>query len=136
MERPIALLAVTGIALAAGCGGGGGGTAFGPCAAAPSPVPRPAGLPRDFPTPDAVTYTADRAAGPSTILEGYWDGDLEEAFEGYKDAFETAGYDITDEEREAADAEVNFDGGGSNGQVRLGQECEDRTEVRITIRPA
>ena len=57
------------------------------------------------------------------------------AFEKYKAAFEDAGYGIPFEEREAADAEVNFDGGDTTGQVRLHSRTARRTDVSITIRP-
>lgn len=106
-----------------------------PAAGQPSPAPSPE-LPPAFPTPAGVTYTSAERAGPSTILEGYWEGArLEEAFEGYKRAFTDAGYQVTDEEREARDAEVNFAGGGTTGQVRLNLRCAGRLEVGITIRP-
>jgi hypothetical protein len=107
-----------------------------PCAAASAAVATPPALPAGFPTPTDVTYTATEVAGPSTIVEGYWNGGLEDAFEGYKDAFEQAGYDVTGDEKEEDDAEVNFSGGSSTGQVKLVSSCEGRTSVRITIRPA
>jgi hypothetical protein len=121
-----------------GCGGGAGdGPAELPaCTFAPSPATSPTGLPPRFPTPEGVEYTSEEAAGPSTILEGYWSGaTLEAAFNGYKQAFADAGYQVTDEEREASDAEVNFAGGNSTGQVRLTIDCADRVDVGITIRP-
>ena len=82
-----------------------------------------------------MIYTAERDAGPSHIVEGYRDGKLEDAFDAYKDAFESAGYDVTKDEREEDDAEVNFAGGASTGQVKLKQHCEDRTSIEITVRP-
>jgi hypothetical protein len=106
------------------------------CTAAPSPATSPSDLPPRFPSPAGVEYTSQETAGPSTILEGHWsDVTLEDAFAGWKDAFVEAGYQVTDEEREARDAEVNFAGGSSTGQVRLRVECADRIEVGITIRP-
>jgi hypothetical protein len=64
------------------------------------------------------------------------DGDIESAFEGYKEAFEGTGYSVTKEEREDVDAEVNFSCQGVAGQVKLLQLCKERTDVSITIRPA
>ena len=92
-------------------------------------------LPPGFPTPEGVTYTSEHEAGPSQIVEGYREGDIEEAYDAYKDAFPEAGYEVTKDEREEVDAEVNFEGGSSTGQVKLVQECSDRTSVAITIRP-
>jgi hypothetical protein len=73
---------------------------------------------------------------PSQIVDGYYEGDITEAFGSYKGALEDAdGYDVTKDEKEEDDAEVNFEGGGSSGQVKLLQSCEDRTSVTITARP-
>jgi hypothetical protein len=105
------------------------------CLAAPAALSGEPGLPADFPQPDEVTYTSTEDAGPSTVVKGYWDGELEDAYEGYKDAFEEAGYDVTKDEQEEFDAEVNFAGGGTDGQVKLEVECEARTSVTITARP-
>jgi hypothetical protein len=128
------------LAFAAGCGGEesdaekeAAGKACGPAPATMNSSPK---LPQGFPTPEGVAYTSERKAGPSTIVEGFREGEIEEAFDGYKDAFEGAGYEVTKDEREEVDAEVNFAGGGTDGQVKLIQECADRTSVSITIRPA
>lgn len=125
--------------LLAGCGKGFSetrATASGDCAAPSPALATLPTLPDKFPVPDKVTFTSTEMAGPSTIIEGYWDGDLTDAFTGWKDAFPVAGYTVTREEQEAADAEVNFDGSGTNGQVKLETECSARTYVKITIRPA
>jgi hypothetical protein len=132
MRRAALALALT--ALAAGCGGG-DDVAIPSCPPPGAALAEAPELPPGFPTPDGVTYTSSREAGPSTLVEGYHDALLEEAFESYKDAFEQAsGYAVTQEEQEQLDAEVNFEGGGTDGQVRLGA-CSDRTDVTITIRP-
>ncbi|HEX6699760.1 MAG TPA: hypothetical protein VF101_03440 [Gaiellaceae bacterium] len=106
------------------------------CAAAPAAMSAEPKLPAGFPTPSEVTYTGEKAAGPSTIVEGYWNGEIDDAFDGYKSAFDDAGYDVTKDEHEEVDAEVNFSGGSSTGQVKLVQECKDRTTVSITVRPS
>lgn len=126
------------LAFAGACGGSAEGEeavskACGPAPAAMSGEPR---LPAGFPTPEGVTYTGEEQAGPSTIVGGYREGGIEDAFEAYKDAFEEVDYEVTQEEREEVDAEVNFAGGGADGQVKLLHECQDRTSVSITIRPA
>ena len=122
---------------AAGCGKDekekeAAGKACGPTPTALAGKPK---LPAAFPTPDGVTYTSSTEKGPSTVVEGFREGDIDAAFEAYKDAFPNAGYDVTKDEHEEVDAEVNFSGGGSDGQVKLVQTCKDRTSVTITVRP-
>ena len=106
-----------------------------PCPAAPAAAAQEPDLPAGFPKPAEVTYTGSEQAGPSTKVSGYWDGDVDAAFEGYKDAFSSAGYDVTKDEHEEVDAEVNFKHGDLNGEVKLLQTCADRTSVTITARP-
>jgi hypothetical protein len=69
------------------------------------------------------------------VVEGYWDGELGDAYDGYKSAFDGTSFSVTKDEREEDDAEVNFEGDADTGQVKLVQECADRTRVRITVRP-
>ena len=89
----------------------------------------------DFPTPEGTTYTGGDEAGPSFIAEGYYAGDLPDAFDAYHESFEEAGYDVTKDEQEEIDAEVFFAGDGTTGQVNMFAECDNRTKLRITIRP-
>jgi hypothetical protein len=106
-----------------------------PC---PSPPPAASTQPKlstTFPKPEEVTYTAVQEAGPSTKVTGFWGGDVDSAFEGYKDAFASAGWDVTKDEHEAVDAEIAFRHGSANGQVKLLQTCAERTSVTITLRP-
>ena len=110
------------------------GRACGPPPAAMSASPTL--LPTDFPTPSRVTYTSEKSAGPAKIVTGYLDDDVDAAFDAYKEALGAGGYSVTKSEHEHVDAEVNFAGGSSTGQVKLLQECKDRTTVRITARPA
>jgi hypothetical protein len=140
MIRHALTLGILVAAFTAGCGGKEGeeaerAAATKACGAAPAAMSGEPTLPDSFPSPSEVTYTAEKESGPSTIVEGYWDGDIDDAFDGYKTAFDDAGYDVTKDEHEEVDAEVNFAGGGSDGQVKLIQECEGRTSVSITIRP-
>ena len=107
-----------------------------PCPPASAAVAEPDGLPGTFPTPDGVTYTGSREAGPSVVVEGHLDGELRAAYDAYLAAFPPAGYAVVFDEIEATDAEVNFDGHDTTGQVRLNVRCEGRTDVMITIRPA
>ena len=62
---------------------------------------------------------------------------LEDAYNGYKDAFDEAGYSILFDEIEDADSEVSYEGDGRTGQVALRENCEEdgRISVHITNRP-
>jgi hypothetical protein len=123
------------VLIAAGCGGEEEEEGTAACGPAPAAMATAPTLPDGFPTPDGVVYTSSKQAGPSTIVEGFRPGELDDAFEAYKDGFENANFDVTKDEKEEDDAEVNFAGSGTDGQVKLKQECEDRTTVSITIRP-
>ncbi len=131
----LALVAL--LAVVAGCGGDKDKEAAGKeCpapAAAMSVTPK---LPAGFPALDGVTYTSQKQDGPSEIVSGYRDGDVAAAFDVFKSAISAAsGYGVTKSEHEDVDAEVNFEGGGKSGQVKLLQSCKDRTTVTITARP-
>ena len=125
--------------LAAGCGSEKkseeGGGAEKECGSAPATMAGQPTLPAKFPTPDSVTYTGEKKTGPSSVVSGFRDGDLGDAFDAYKSAFDSAGYQVTHDEKEEDDAEVNFAGGNSTGQVKMIQSCKDRTSLAITIRP-
>jgi hypothetical protein len=128
--RPCALLALL-AALVAGCSGSGDDET---CATGRALRGDPA-LPDGFPSPAGVTYTATREAGPSTIVDGYRDADVGSTFGAYRSALEAAGYAITKDERQDEDAEVAFEGGGADGQVRL-SACDGSTSIEITVHPA
>jgi hypothetical protein len=126
------------LVLAAGCGSekkaeeGGAEKECGSARAAMVGNPK---LPLKFPTPDNVTYTGEKKTGPSSVVSGFREGELGDAFDAYKSAFDSAGYQLTHDEKEEDDAEVNFAGGNSTGQVKMIQSCKDRTSLAITIRP-
>jgi hypothetical protein len=106
------------------------------CASTPSSVATPTGLPSTFPKPSGVVYTSSTVAGPSTIVQAYADAALTDVFNSYASALGQAPYGVTKKEHDAHDAEVTFAGGGTTGQVKLGEACKGRTSVQITVRPA
>lgn len=106
------------------------------CPAAPATVQRPASL-KTFPDATGIHYTGSEAKGPATVVSGYLEDTIGPAHQAYSAAVKNAaGYDVTKEEQDAADSEVNFEGHGTSGQVKMIQTCEGRTAVTITIRPA
>lgn len=145
--RRVATLAGVVLVLA-GCGGGGAGdtttTASRPpnpqakaaCAAAPlASKPK---LPPGFPSVDRVTYTKDTQLGPTEVVEGYYEGDVQAAHDAYHQALQDAGFAITFNEVEAPnDAEVSWKGQGRSGQVAVRNDCGGgKTYVHITNRSA
>jgi hypothetical protein len=95
-------------------------------------------LPPSFPQVENVTYTQQRTQGPTNVVEGYWEGSLEDAHDEYKKELEAAGYKILFDELEERDSEVSWEGEGRSGQVALREECgdNDKIYVHITNRPA
>ncbi|MFL5796723.1 MAG: hypothetical protein ACJ77A_02175 [Actinomycetota bacterium] len=97
-------------------------------------------IPKDFPTPDGVTFTDSNTEGPSRIAGGYFAGDLKDAHDQWKSAFETAGWTVLADELDEHDSEVNYQPAdqSSTGQVKLGDDCKEsgRTAVDVTDRPA
>jgi hypothetical protein len=95
------------------------------------------GLPAGFPIPDSVTWVKSEEAGPSQVVEGFAEGELEDVYDDWHQQFEDSDYDITFDEQEEHDAEISFDGGGRSGQVKLADECaEGKVYARVTSRPA
>ena len=97
------------------------------------------GLPEDFPQLGEAVLTATREDGPSTVVEGYYEADLESAYNEYKEALEEAGYGILFDEIEEHDSEISWQSAdeGRTGQVALRDECEqaDRILLKVTNRP-
>jgi len=138
VSKGAGVLAAFILLLAAGCGSekkAEEGGAEKECSSAPAAMAGNPTLPAMFPTPDNVTYTGQKKTGPSSVVSGFRDGELGDAFDAYKSGFDSAGYQVTHSEKEEDDAEVNFAGGNSTGQVKMIQSCKDRTSLAITIRP-
>ena len=147
--RQAAWFAVLGalvLAVATGCGGGGGESeneeselneqAVAACnGSALSETPD---LPASFPMVENVTYTKQTTQGPTQVVEGYFEGSLEDAYDEYKKELQAAGFKILFDEIEEHDSEVSWEGEGRSGQVALRQECgsDDKLYVHITNRPA
>jgi hypothetical protein len=94
------------------------------------------GLPSGFPKPDGVTYLKTSKAGPSNVVDGTYDGDLDDAYDAYEKAVGDAGYNVLFKEKEEDDAEISYEGGGKTGQIALRDACEnDKLAVHITNRP-
>jgi hypothetical protein len=107
------------------------------CSAPPAALKSTPRLPGNFPRAQGIVYTAVKKDGPTTIASGYLAQTIGPAHDAYSQAVKGApGYNVTKEEQDAADAEVNFAGAGNTGQVKLLQTCKARTSVTITIRPA
>ena len=130
--------------LAAGCGGSKKESeprneeAKAACDAKPlSATPK---LPPSWPQIESekLTYTKQRTRGPTVVVEGYFNGDIEEAHDEWKKELQASGYKILFDELEDHDSEVSWKGEGRSGQVALREECgsSDKIYVHITNRPA
>lgn len=141
--RRLALLPLALLVFAlAGCGGdGNGGEDEGSgevqAACTGSALSDAPNLPADFPSFASVTYTQQKTQGPTEVVEGYYEGELENAYDEVKSSLEDAGFTILFDELEEDDSEVSWKGQGRSGQVALRKECgdEDRVYVRISNRP-
>ena len=94
-------------------------------------------LPKGWPQIDAVTYTQQSQQGPTTVVEGYFDGSVEQAHDDFKRELGTAGFTVLFDELEENDSEVSWKGQDRSGQVALRNECgsDNKVFVHITNRP-
>jgi len=132
--------------LVAGCGGDkdeSGGEALNTEAKAAcegSPLTAAPKLPPSWPQieSDKLTYTKQETTGPTNVVEGYFNGDIEEAHDEWKKELQDSGYKILFDELEDHDSEVSWEGEGRSGQVALREDCgsSDKIYVHITNRPA
>jgi hypothetical protein len=132
--------------LAAGCGGGGNEedsdlSKAVQSACNGSAIDVTSKLPPSFPQieEDKLTYTHEAEVGPTQVVEGYFNGDVEAAHEEFQKELKASGYDILFDEVEAPnDSEISWKGEGRTGQVAMRNECgdSDKTYVHITNRPA
>ena len=140
--RKVALVLVLAAAgLAAGCGGGGGSedeegggeathAACDGCALSES-LKLPAGWPQI--EEDKMVYTEQETTGPTEVVEGYFNGDVQEAHDEFEHELEASGFTVTFEEVEEHDSEVAWEGEGRTGIVAIRDECGDSEKMYIRI---
>ncbi len=143
-NRRIAWLLVMGVAalFLAGCGGGSDKSAKESEAGLTcegTALDSEPNLPEGFPEPGELTYVDESEQGPTQIVEGFYEGELKNAYEDYKGGFEGAGYTVLFSEMEDKDAEVSYKDaqGKTSGRVALKAGCDNgNLSVHITNRPA
>ena len=129
------------VLLMAGCGGGDSKSSESgdetEAACTKSPLTGAPELPKGWPQLQEVTYTQESQQGPTTVVEGYFAGDVKAAHDDFKRELESAGFTILFDELEDNDSEVSWKGQGRSGQVALRNECgsSDKVFVHITNRP-
>jgi hypothetical protein len=138
-----ALLAAFCLLLAA-CGGGGdkkdedqlSETAQAACTG--SALTEAPELPTGWPDMGEVTFTQQSDQGPTKIVQGYFEGDVQSAHDDFKRELEAAGFTILFDEVEDNDSEVSWKGEGRSGQVAIRNECgeNDKVYIKVTNRPA
>ena len=138
--RGLILVGAFGLLLT-GCGGSEKETGLGKDAEAAcsgSELSEAPSLPPGWPDMGEVTFTQQKTQGPTEVVEGYFEGDIEAAHEDFKRELEAAGFTILFDEIEEDDAEVSWKGEGRSGQVALREECgsDDKIYVKVTNRPA
>jgi hypothetical protein len=143
--RDIRLLALVGVLglLLAGCGGGDGDNASelseeAEAACTASELSEAPKLPAGWPDMGEVTFTQQSTEGPTEVVEGYFEGDIQAAHDDFKRELEAAGFTILFDEVEENDSEVSWEGQGRSGQVAIRNECgeDDKMYVKVTNRPA
>ena len=108
-----------------------------PCPSLPAALTTTPKLPAMFPSPSLAVYTNTSKAGPSTIINVTFKDDLPGAYDAYKSAFESAaGYTLTKAEHDPRDAELDWSGHATTGEVKMDWPCLGQTGIDITIRPA
>jgi hypothetical protein len=141
MRKVALVLVLVAAGLAAGCGGGGneeeeGGdeTVQAACSGSALSVDSlnlPAGWPQI--EEDKMVYTQQETAGPTEIVEGYFNGDVQEAHDEFQRELEATGFTVTFEEVEEHDSEVAWEGEGRTGIVAIRDECGDPEKMYIRV---
>ncbi|HEY2354386.1 MAG TPA: MFS transporter [Gaiellaceae bacterium] len=102
-----------------------------PCIAPPTARVTPKLLPK-FPAPDGVAYTVEEQTGPTHVVDGFLPTGIDKAHDAYYKGLSRDGYAIQRDEVQVTDAELYFTQGTVTGEVRLLQECRNRTYVQIS----
>ena len=142
MRKVLPFLALLAVALVAGCGGGGGesedegGNEPTHAACDGTALTEPLKLPSGWPQIAEMVYTEQATNGPTEVVEGYFNGSVQEAHDEFQNELEASGFTVTFEEVEENDSEVAWEGEGRTGIVAIRNECGDdeKMYVRITNR--
>jgi len=125
------------VLLLAGCGGGDSKSSESgdetEAACTKSPLTGAPELPKGWPELHEVTYTQESQQGPTSVVEGYFGGDVKAAHDEFKRELEAAGFTILFDELEDNDSEVSWKGQGRSGQVALRNECGSSDKVFVHI---
>ena len=98
-----------------------------------------AGLPAGFPRLEGVTFVDVEDKGPTHVVDGYSDEELEGIYREYKDQLQEAQYKILFDELEDDDSEISYRSkdGATEGQIALRAACDNgNISIHITARPA
>lgn len=141
MRKVSLVLAFLSVGLVAGCGGGGssdeneGGNEPTHAACSGSALTETLKLPSGWPQieEDKMVYTEQETAGPTDVVEGYFNGDVQEAHDEFQRELEATGFTVTFEEVEENDSEVAWEGEGRTGIVAIRDECGDPEKMYIRI---
>jgi hypothetical protein len=148
MWKVLPVLVLLTVAVAAGCGGSGGsdtdtdtgGSETVQAACDGSALTEPLKLPSSWPQieEDKMVYTQQETTGPTEVVEGYFNGSVQDAHDEFQNELEASGFTVTFEEVEEHDSEVAWKGEGRTGIVAIRDECGDSNKmyIRITNRAA
>ena len=102
-----------------------------------SPLSGSPKLPASFPKPAGVTYVKTELQGPTVVVDGTFDGGIDDGYAAYQKAVKKAAYSVLFNEKEEHDAEISYEGNNRSGQIALRDDCGgDKILVHITNRPA
>ena len=95
-----------------------------------------AGLPANFPILDEVTIVSAEDKGPTHVVNGYGDDEIDGMYHEWKDRLQEEQYTITFDELEDDDSEISYKtaDGSKEGIIALRTCDNDKTSVHITAR--
>jgi hypothetical protein len=97
-----------------------------------------AGLPDNFPVLDEVTIVSAEDNGPTHVVNGYGDDEIEGMYREWKDRLQEEQYKILFDELEDKDSEISYEtnDGTKEGIIALRTCDNDKVSVHITSRAA